>query len=226
MTQSTCYMCDEPETSREHAPPKCFFPTEAESGLNLRKNLITVPSCDVHNTEKSADDEYFRSIVLAATAHASKVASDHFLGKMIRAAKRNPTTYSSFFIDRGEIVDGKFRALQIDRERLDRCIEHLAKAIFAYEYKTKWKYPIISVSPNLHLGVAENHMESHELTTSLVDLSRQLLGAETIYGCNPEVFRYRSKHISEPSCFAFCGLFYGLFEIYCYSSPTIDESAT
>jgi hypothetical protein len=61
---STCYMCDSLETSREHAPPRCFFPESKAIGRNLRVNLITVPSCDIHNSEKSKDDEFLRSVIL------------------------------------------------------------------------------------------------------------------------------------------------------------------
>ncbi len=52
-----CYYknCKSNTVGREHAPPKCFF--------NEKKgNLITVPSCPVHNLKKSGDDEYVRNI--------------------------------------------------------------------------------------------------------------------------------------------------------------------
>ena len=62
---ATCYMCDEESTSSEHVPPKCLFPEQKDlpEGVDLRKSLITVPSCDLHNSKKSNDDEYY-SIVL------------------------------------------------------------------------------------------------------------------------------------------------------------------
>ena len=55
-----CYMCSDNETSREHTPPRGFFPT------NHRVNLITVPSCSVHNEDTSKDDEYERNIITAS----------------------------------------------------------------------------------------------------------------------------------------------------------------
>jgi hypothetical protein len=42
----------------EHIPPKSFFVKEH------RENLIKVPSCDLHNQDKSTDDEYIRAILL------------------------------------------------------------------------------------------------------------------------------------------------------------------
>ena len=62
MDMSTCYMCDAPATSREHVPPKCIFPDDAQ----FRINLITVPSCDVHNLKKSNDDELLRHVLAYA----------------------------------------------------------------------------------------------------------------------------------------------------------------
>ena len=56
----TCYMCHKPASTREHAPPLCFFPEakDLEPPQDLRKHLITVPSCPDHNLSASKDDEY------------------------------------------------------------------------------------------------------------------------------------------------------------------------
>lgn len=45
-----CYFCGQESTSREHAPPKQLF-----KGFSCDR--ITVPSCDLHNTNKSNIDE-------------------------------------------------------------------------------------------------------------------------------------------------------------------------
>ena len=45
-----CYFCGGPATTMEHAPPKQMFRAfECDS--------ITVPSCDEHNTRRSASDQ-------------------------------------------------------------------------------------------------------------------------------------------------------------------------
>ncbi|MDH1232687.1 MULTISPECIES: hypothetical protein [Stenotrophomonas] len=46
--------------SDEHVPPQCFFPDDRRDGL------ITVRSCDEHNSKKSKDDEYFRGVFLSS----------------------------------------------------------------------------------------------------------------------------------------------------------------
>jgi hypothetical protein len=48
-----CYFCGKTANSREHLPP-----TQVFKGIKVdKKNRITVPSCDEHNTSKSRDDE-------------------------------------------------------------------------------------------------------------------------------------------------------------------------
>lgn len=53
-----CYMCDEAGTTREHAPPKAFFPE------GYRTNLWTVRSCSKHNNANSQDVEYVFSLIV------------------------------------------------------------------------------------------------------------------------------------------------------------------
>ncbi|WP_425641070.1 hypothetical protein ACPUEK_13590 [Marinomonas gallaica] len=55
-----CYYCGGKVTGVEHVPPKSFFPK------GLRQDLITVDSCDLHNQEKSKEDEYIRAILLSS----------------------------------------------------------------------------------------------------------------------------------------------------------------
>lgn len=61
----TCYMCEKESTSVEHAPPRCIFPEQKDlqPGEDYRVNLITVPSCDEHNMQKSKEDEYLLYIL-------------------------------------------------------------------------------------------------------------------------------------------------------------------
>lgn len=94
--QPTCYMCSSPATSNEHAPPKCIFPEKKDlpSGEDLRKNLIKVPACEVHNTVRSKDDEYLL-YALPPSLGSNPTGSDLFLNKVQRAIKRRPALASS-----------------------------------------------------------------------------------------------------------------------------------
>ena len=61
--RTTCYMCEQANTTPEHVPPKCIFPEVKDLGIDYRKSLITVPSCDAHNLRKSKDDEYLMFVL-------------------------------------------------------------------------------------------------------------------------------------------------------------------
>jgi hypothetical protein len=52
-----CYMCAAEATTREHVPPKSFFP------MSYRENLVTVPSCATHNHDQALDIEYVRNVI-------------------------------------------------------------------------------------------------------------------------------------------------------------------
>ena len=57
--KNNCYMCDSYAVTVEHVPPACLFPEKKDSkDIDFRKNLITVPSCEIHNSKKSDDDEF------------------------------------------------------------------------------------------------------------------------------------------------------------------------
>lgn len=111
-----------------------LLPRGQRDGRDLRRNLVTVPSCDRHNSHKSKDDEFLRSVILM-TAGVNQAGQHQFFGKLLRAAARKPHAYKSFFADKGTVAQRKGRALQIDRRRFDCCIDHLARAIVFDAFK-------------------------------------------------------------------------------------------
>ena len=218
-------MCDLDETSREHAPPLCFFPVAKEIGRDVRRNLITVPSCDFHNSNKSKDDEYLRAVILMQTAKNSEAAQHQFFDKMLHATTRSPRAYRSFFGDKGTITRGQNRVLQIDRKRFDRWVDHLARAIFFDAFHFKWQLPLSTISPNFFSGIRSDQVVSHEPTMNAVEVSRQWLGGEPNRGENPEVFRYRIRYDEAGESYAFAAVFYDSFEVFSFSSRELADLA-
>ena len=54
----TRYACRSAATTSEHIPPKMHLSRAVRmplGGADLRRNLITVPSCEEHNLRKSGD---------------------------------------------------------------------------------------------------------------------------------------------------------------------------
>jgi len=218
---ATCYMCDAPSTSREHAPPNCFFPAADVFGRDVRRNLITVPSCNAHNSEKSKDDEFLRATILLQAAQSSEAARHQFFAKLLRAKARRPDAYRAFFTDHGALDAGKLHAMQLDRDRFDTCIDHLARALFFDAFGQKWTLPIDVISPNFYSGIAADQPVPHAPTLQTVAVLQAFLLASPNRGANPEVFEYRLHHEAE-QCFAFAARFYESFEVYCWSSPGMD----
>ena len=221
---STCYMCDSVETSREHVPPACFFPPAKEIGRDLRRNLITVPSCDVHNSLKAKDDEYLLAIIAMTAALGNQVGQHQFFGRFLRAVARRPHVYRSFFRDRGTFANGTLHASKIDRPRFNRCIDQLARALYFHVYERKWPLPISIISPNIFSGIQSDQVVPYQPTEVAVEASRRFLDGAPNRGENPEVFKYRVRYDESDQGYAFAAIFYGYFEVFAYSSRELVES--
>ena len=116
----SCYMCDNPPTTMEHVPPKCFFPESKDvfDGKDYRKNLISVPSCEDHNLKKSHDDEYIFYVVLSNYS-GNLVAFNQFVSKALRAYRKNPKLLGIYSSTCPATVNQvKTKAFQVDLKRI------------------------------------------------------------------------------------------------------------
>jgi hypothetical protein len=212
----TCYMCDDIKTSMEHAPPKCFFPKNNDSEVNL----ITVPSCDTHNSMKSKDDEFLRAVLLLATSSKSDVAANHFRDKLTRGVERNPDAHMAFIQAVTPTSDSTSKLLSLDRSRFDRSIEQIARAVFFHTYQIKWTLHIEVLSPDLYnINSSGGVEEDLPITESICSL-RKILSSRPTLGDRPSVFKYRVLYDGTASFYAFGAQFYDAFEVFCFSSVT------
>lgn len=78
-----CYCCEEPTAGDEHVPPQSFFVKGNRAGL------ITVPSCKLHNQDKSSDDEYIRTLLLSSIELDEKQALASNMEVHDRALRRS-----------------------------------------------------------------------------------------------------------------------------------------
>ena len=107
-----CYMCDSEGATREHVPPKSFFPK------NLRKRLVTVPSCVAHNHGQSLDIEYVRNVIAGFYGANARGEQTFELAK--RSFDRNSALFLQTFGDFRTInFNGEETgAFKIDLERM------------------------------------------------------------------------------------------------------------
>ena len=209
MTKRVCYWCEEPATSREHVPPRCLFPVSADTvdGRSHREQLITVPSCDLHNGAKSDDDEYLLC-VLAFSILNNQVGQQQAVSKVLRALKQDPKLTERVLgigkeITIEETASGKLDttlAFKVDDKRLQSAFEHIARGVYFHHHKVPWKgrvrvYPeflVLLDSPNAH--------ERNEKFQALRESSNALFEIAPRHGFNVSVFFYQL--VADPNFYA------------------------
>ena len=215
-------MCDKPAVSKEHTPPKCVFPEQKDtSGKDYRKGLITVPSCDVHNSAKSKDDEYLM-MVLTSFFNNNQAAQDQIKSKIARAWAKKPGLSATVVKNLRTINFGgqQQHAYEVDTPRFDQSLSWTANGLFYHVYgkpiDPQYKvisYPLVqldgSEGAKVNLGRAKILAHANELFDGL-----------RILGDNPEVFWFQVSPVTEGrSVIRMC--FFGAFQVVAMSSATL-----
>lgn len=200
MPHETCYMCDAPATSREHVPPRCLFPEQKDlpDGVDLRRELITVPSCDAHNLCKSRDDEYLL-YALSMNIPNNEIASGHFGSKVMRAIQRNPSVIAQFTQAHMRVLvedtaTGQVNetvALRVDFSRVKRALEMIGRALYFHHFKNVWRNKV-SAHPHFILALTEPDAEKlNEPNEKMAALASAYFKDRPFLGENPDVFCYQ-----------------------------------
>ena len=217
--ENKCYMCDNHATTREHVPPLCLFPEQKDvKGLDFRKGLITVPSCDDHNSKKTKDDE-FLMVSIAGIVGNNWVGYFHTKTKITRAISRK----SSDFLNKAVIRNSKELIIEAknglkfpvilgnpDYQRFVKCFENIAYGLYFNDYKKSFKGKI-----RMLLGFVK--YEAPDSNTFISFLKKRFEMDELaldIKGDNPEVFKYQ---FCKPDKFGLIGLkltFYGATDVF------------
>lgn len=172
-------MCDKEKVSVEHAPPKCFFPSE------MRNNLITVDSCKEHNEDTSLDDEYVKNII-TMIFDGNDTAYKQFSEKTIKSFQRSSallqrTTQKKHSINFNGIDT---LAFEIDRDRIDFVMRKIGYALFYHKYNQRWLRKLITATT--HLKTPE--FQNDEFGKLIEDAQNQ---HKPIYeGSNTDVFKF------------------------------------
>ncbi len=209
----SCYMCNKPATSKEHVPPKCIFPDPVTYGEDLRKNLISVPSCDEHNQLKSEYDVIFRGVLTMAIG-ANRAGKHQFFGKNLRAVTKSRRLFQELIRGKGELASGKLQAVQISRPHFDLSVQYMARALYFHTYGEKWFNEVRVFSPMFFDGIVAGRPVPNSDTANLVETAREILGGTAVQGDNQEVFKYRIVRTDDSAAFAMAALFYESFELF------------
>ena len=219
-------MCDEEATSVEHVPPKCLFPVKSEVGCDYRKNLITVPSCDIHNGKKSRDDEFFL-VSIAGIVGNNSIGYQHYKGKVQRALKRS--SYKLL-----EKVFLKKKVFKLEREnrffefilgtpdydRLLKCCEHMAFGVYRHHFDASFRGVVKPYLGFLHT-TEKNPKAFQELITFKTE--KELREVEKC-GENSEIFYYQFTEPDQFGAFLVRLCFYENVNIYVSFLPEGKEA--
>lgn len=190
-----CYRCDKPATSREHVPPKCLFPEAKDIGTDVfRTQLITVPSCDVHNLQKSDHDE-FLLMTLAGVVGNNAIGYFHNKTKVRKAISNKKlgitggvmkdfklTQWTDKNGNTHEVFEGS-----TDYGRLIECFESIAIGLFYHERKETFKGEC-----SIILGYIKSNNENSEKTKLICEkIFESQSEIWPTKGANPEVFSYQ-----------------------------------
>jgi len=143
LNHQTCYRCGAIATSNEHVPPKCLFPEQKDSfGYNYRDNLLTVPSCDEHNSKKSNDDE-FLMLALAFLVKSNYVGFLQMHTKAARAIRRKGEKFvqnltGPHFTNKSILINGKKSEVILatpDMDRIMNSLESISYGLYYHRFK-------------------------------------------------------------------------------------------
>jgi hypothetical protein len=186
-----------------------LFPLAADTddGRSHREQLITVPSCDLHNGAKSDDDEYLLC-VLAFSILNNPVGQRQAVSKVLRALKQAPKLAERVLGTGKEITvedttSGKLDttlAFKVDDSRLQSAFEHIARGIYFHHHRAAWQgrvrvhpeFLVMLDSPNAH--------ERNERFQALRESANSLFEHAPRHGANASVFFYQL--LADPNAYA------------------------
>lgn len=221
-----CYACERPAVSEEHAPSRGFYPRRQEvygppKGKDYRKGLITVPSCEEHNTLKAQDDNFVQAaIILFAAAYGNRLgeANPHpFVEKAVKRIQSG-TRLRESIIDNAKPVDtpfGPMMAIKPEAGTIRRIIELTARALYYHEYKhaRRWPGECRIESPHFlldNLSPAPQARGVSDVLSAFNELYRRGIEKFALKGPHRDVFAYQLLEHEDQSIIMRL-TFYGVF---------------
>lgn len=156
-----------------------------------RKQLITVPSCKEHNTNKSGDDEFLRLVITQHYAN-NPTARQIVQGPIKRSIARNPKVISDNLKDFRLVTDNPLveGSVLIEEERIERALDYFARGLYFHEFKAKWLTNDLWVHQKF-LQIRDHPIYSQYNEKMFEIVNQRFLNGQTRKGSNPEVFFYR-----------------------------------
>lgn len=206
-----CYFCgmplDKTTITREHVPPKCFFPK------GQKVDLITVPSCKEHNGGKSGDDEYLflmNSINILANNDGKNITTSKGVKAILRNKKIKQELAKNaqpLYVE--SLKNGKIEptfAFSVDFDRIANSIKSIAKGLYFHKFQEVF-YGDIVVSNESTIFLDREDDKRNQCLEVLRHTSNEIFSNSTKEGQNPNIFYYQIEQIRENTMIKMC--FYG-----------------
>jgi hypothetical protein len=222
--EETCYYCGAAATTREHVPPKSLFPEAKDlvDGVDYRRNLITVPSCEAHNSQKCGDDEYLQ-LILIHGYFRNEAGRQHFNSKLIRALTRRPAMLFALYGNTTPVVvdSQPTVAVDIDRLRFNRALEHVCQGLCFDQTGHRWSAEVEIHTPLLLSMDDPDSDKINELVTNLSKAIIERLKELPKLSDNPDIFWYQLLVDRDRDRLYSRMVFYGGFEVFAISHPKL-----
>jgi hypothetical protein len=213
-----CAYCASEATTRDHVPPKSFFPQPRPT-----KNVITVPCCEPCNVSFKAHDDYARMVFVTSSGAAGNPDRDKLKSKVKRFVERKESknllagVYASMGERWRENENGLFVKRQfftIEGEHLDAFARRMIRALFLHQ--KGYKLPDDCLIHTFHrLRLAHLPLEAQEFLINMA----ALLSSRPIYSCG-EAFAYQWEQSPNGESMTWWLLtFYGQANFICNTFP-------
>ncbi len=218
-----CYFCGNPATSTEHVPPKCLFPEQKDlCEKDYRKNLITVPSCDEHNSRKSRDDEFLMAC-LAPVVGNNPTGYLHTKTKVVRAQARNPHLINDTMREARKFNLPALNGISFpvlvgkpDMPRLCRSLQAVARGLYFHARGTRFTGKVAVIPSFVDFQPGSTISVIQVLSQRMSESERQRWES---HGDNPQIFSYRIGPVDQFGLTPMVMTFYSRTEVFTAFQP-------
>jgi hypothetical protein len=199
-TNETCYLCgksiEKSSLSRDHVPPKAFFPKEVRDGLNL----CVAPSHKKCNEDYRKDEEYFQHSLFVEVLNQQPPITKNLRNDFLRRSQKSQTPAMIRNILEGtstitaggiHLPSGKY-VFGIDQHRIEKVVLKIARGLF---YLDNESFLPLESAKDIRFCLNENEVP---------ELYRVLWPAVESCGSYIKVFSYKyfdtRKHFGRDRC--------------------------
>lgn len=224
-----CYCCEKTATTKDHIPPKCFFPEKKHlpnNSSDYRRNLITVPSCSEHNNFRSHDDEYTAAVI--AMSSENNLALAILKSKWIKVLLRNEGSLGKRIFAQAQpvrtihqhnklLIPRETLAITYELERIENVIKSIARGIYYLELQNKWVDDIDIIIPKAlykNLKPRQDINKWETINQCFIRLTAHEQFELTKKGSNPDIFYYQFFKLEKNSDYMIRIVFYNYFVIF------------